>query len=108
MNQFYNHVKLDAWAIGNHEFDYAPDFLNQYIEGKNKNIIELSANLKDVDGVTTPLLRQKNSKLFTLRNGLKIGVIGLTTVQTLTSTTGFTNHIFPDYKFLNYSAIVQT
>jgi hypothetical protein len=37
-----------------------------------------------------------------LPNGIKIGVIGLSTVETLTTSGGFTGNKFPRYKFMNY------
>lgn len=37
---------------------------------------------------------------------VKIGVIGLSTLETPTATSGFIDHIFPDYKFLPYTDIV--
>ena len=37
---------------------------------------------------------------------VKIGVIGLSTLETPTSTSGFIDNLFPEYKFLPYTDIV--
>lgn len=49
---------------------------------------------------------QKSSQIYQLASGIKIGVIGLSTLETLTTTAGFSSHKFPDYKFLHYKDIV--
>ena len=49
--------------------------------------------------------RQKSTELLDLGE-VKIGVIGLTTLETPTSSKGFTNHLFPDYQFLPYKEVV--
>lgn len=44
MNDFYDAIGLEAQAIGNHEFDFGPDFLNPYYESKEGAV--LAANLR--------------------------------------------------------------
>lgn len=106
MNEFFNTGGLDASAVGNHEFDYGPSFLNSYL----KNGVEpsLSANLYSQIGepVTRFLPNSKRSHIIQLGDGVKIGVIGLTTVDTPQTSSGFTNHLFPDYQFKDYTNIV--
>ena len=45
--------------------------------------------------------------MFTLKNNIKIGVIGLATVETPFTTAGFSKDLFPPYEFLSYSSIVE-
>lgn len=42
-----------------------------------------------------------------MNNNFKIGVIGLITVDTPSTSSGFTQHMFPDYKFKDYADIVN-
>ena len=80
---FIDLVFYDALAIGNHEFDFGPDVLADFIEGiKRRKITFLSANL-DLSG--EPRLqaladggRIASSKVFNLK-GRKVGVVGATT-----------------------------
>ena len=44
MNDFYDAIGLQGQAIGNHEFDFGPDFLNPYYETKESPV--LAANLR--------------------------------------------------------------
>ena len=48
MNDFYDAIGLQAQAIGNHEFDFGPDFLNPYYEEKEGKV--LAANLRSEKG----------------------------------------------------------
>jgi 5'-nucleotidase len=77
-------IGYDAMAIGNHEFDFGPDTLADYITGIDASIPFVSANL-DLDGepalaalaaagriVPSVVIREK---------GERIGVVGATTPQ---------------------------
>ena len=44
--------------------------------------------------------------MYSFNNGVKIGVIGLSTIYTPTTTNAFKNKLFPDYKFLQYKDLV--
>lgn len=44
--------------------------------------------------------------MYSFASGIKIGVIGLATLETPNSTAGFSSHKFPNYKFLQYKDIV--
>lgn len=50
MNDFYNTIGVDGSAIGNHEFDFGPDFLNSYWNGRDQNSINLGANIRSEKG----------------------------------------------------------
>jgi 2',3'-cyclic-nucleotide 2'-phosphodiesterase (5'-nucleotidase family) len=93
-------VGLNGSSIGNHEFDLGPEFLEQFLKGRNST--NLDANLESDKGERNFLPHHQGSQLFTLPNGMKIGVVGLSTLETPTSTSGFTNGKFPPYRFLPY------
>ena len=74
-------MNYDAIAVGNHEFDFGLPNLMQIIETENDNF--LSANVrykKDQKRVFTA------SKVKILTNGLKVGIIGLSSLKTPTTT----------------------
>jgi 2',3'-cyclic-nucleotide 2'-phosphodiesterase (5'-nucleotidase family) len=52
------------------------------------------------------LANQKLSHLYTFKSGIKIGVIGLSTIYSAHTSTGFTSGKFPAYKFLEYKDII--
>jgi 5'-nucleotidase/UDP-sugar diphosphatase len=78
----FNRFGYDAATIGNHEFDFGPDRLADFIEGTDPSVPFLSAN---VDVSREPRLQaladQGRIRPSTIvkRRGEKIGVIGLTT-----------------------------
>ena len=48
MNDFYDAIGLQGQAIGNHEFDFGPDFLDPYYDSKQSHV--LGANLRSERG----------------------------------------------------------
>lgn len=104
MNDFYDAIGLQGQAIGNHEFDFGPQILLPYYSSKES--VVLAANLRSQRGESQFLPRQKLSKLYSFSSGIKIGVIGLSTIFTPITTNAFKNKLFPDYKFLQYKDIV--
>jgi hypothetical protein len=44
--------------------------------------------------------------MYEFKSGIRIGVIGLSTIFTPDTTNAFKDKKFPEYKFLNYTAIV--
>lgn len=50
--------------------------------------------------------RQKASQIYEVQSGVRIGVIGLSTIATPETTNGFSGKLFPLYKFLGYKDIV--
>ena len=105
MNDFYNIIGVDASAIGNHEFDFGPSFLLPYMAGKDSSA-NLAANLRSEKGEENFLPLQKGEQLFSLKSGIKIGVIGLSTLETPSTTSAFNDGSFPAYQFLQYAPIV--
>ena len=104
MNDFFNLMEVNGSAIGNHEFDFGPSFLLPFMSAKNSP--NLAANLRSEKGESDFLPKQKSSTIFSFKNGIKLGVIGLSTVETPTTTAGFSSGKFPPYKFLEYRDIV--
>ena len=77
----FNQLGLAAAALGNHEFDWGQDTLRARMRQARYAI--LGANVRDTLGRPVPWIR---SDTLIVRGGLKIGVIGLSTRQTATST----------------------
>lgn len=76
----YNALGIDASTFGNHEWDYGQPATHAIL--KAKKFIELSANVTlDTPAGPVPFPGTQPSRIFT-RNGIKIGVVGATTVST--------------------------
>ena len=76
---FLNAVGYHAMTMGNHEFDWGVDNLKR-LAGEAKFPF-LAANI--VDHLSQELVFEAN-KIFEMPNGMKVGVFGLTTPETLT------------------------
>ena len=108
MNDYFNEMRVDGSAVGNHEFDFGQGFLFPYWLGRNDGSWNLAANLKSEIGEQEFLPHQKNAWLYTLESGIKLGVIGLTTAETPKTTSGFRDGSFPAYQFEAYApAIIE-
>lgn len=72
-----NALEFTAMSLGNHEFDWGLEALKN--RSKEAYFPFLAANIVDVKGAYLP-----NIKPYTIvkRNGVKVGIIGLTTPQT--------------------------
>lgn len=84
---FYDSIALkrigyDAVAIGNHEFDFGPDVLADFIAGFDRSVPFVSANL---DVSAEPRLkrlareRQITSSTVVWKDGIAFGIVGATT-----------------------------
>ena len=89
MNDYFRSSQVDSSAVGNHEFDFGPDFLLPYWLNRQDGSWNLAANLKSQTGEDKFLPKQKNTWIFTLNSGIKIGVIGLATTETTATTAAF-------------------
>ncbi|MFW6105101.1 MAG: bifunctional metallophosphatase/5'-nucleotidase, partial [Chloroflexota bacterium] len=73
----------DAVAIGNHEYDYGPDVLAQYLlkagypEAHQKTLILASNTEAPPDHPLAAQNLYRNTRVFELKNGLKVGVFSL-------------------------------
>ena len=53
MNDFFNIMKLNGSAVGNHEFDFGPEFLFPYLQRRSTK--NFAANLRSEKGDENPL-----------------------------------------------------
>lgn len=77
-------IGYDAFAIGNHEFDFGPDFLARFIEDFDGTTKFLSANLDFTGEQRLQDLVEDNiiaPSTIIYRDNERIGVIGLTTPE---------------------------
>jgi len=76
-------MRYDAVTIGNHEYDYGPDVLAQYLlqagypEAHQKTLVLASNTEAPSDHPLAVLNLYRNSGIFELENGLKVGVFGI-------------------------------
>ncbi|MBA3673035.1 MAG: 5'-nucleotidase C-terminal domain-containing protein, partial [Gemmatimonadaceae bacterium] len=98
--QLFNQIGLAAGALGNHEFDWGQDTLRARMRDARYRI--LGANVRYADGRDVPWIRDDT---LVTRGALKIGVIGIATVST-PSTTRASN--VADLRFLEPAPIVDS
>ncbi|MBN2515431.1 MAG: bifunctional metallophosphatase/5'-nucleotidase [Deltaproteobacteria bacterium] len=79
--EIMNYLTFDAMVIGNHEFDWKQDALMTMIRSADFPV--LSANIMDTKGHYIPAVQPY---IILERKGLKIAIIGITTVETVTTT----------------------
>ncbi|MFC1784316.1 bifunctional metallophosphatase/5'-nucleotidase [Candidatus Neomarinimicrobiota bacterium] len=95
-----NAMEYDASAIGNHEFDFTVDGLEERI--MQANFPYLSANIREkasgnIPGFATPYIILDIDDVM-------VGIIGLTTITTPWST--FPDHV-ADYDFIDYFSALE-
>ena len=73
MAKVYNQAGYDALVLGNHDFNFGYDRLSEYSQALEG--VCLCANARDLGGKA----RIAKSHIFTLENGLRIGVTGIVT-----------------------------
>ena len=101
MMDFFNELDVQKSVIGNHEFDYGYNFLNKYMNSSEFEwVIDNVRNKTSGKYITFP--HQEKSAMFEIE-GIKIGIIGLTTVETPTST----NIELTDLEFDDYVKIIN-
>lgn len=77
------HIGYNAFTIGNHEFDYGPDILSDYLarvgygENASDGMALIASNLDIPSSHPLNKTAIQPNKIFTLSNGLKIGVFGI-------------------------------
>jgi len=81
MIDLFNYLKYDAWIIGNHEFDWGVDTLQARMRQATFGIF--GANVRDTAGRDVKWI--PNDTIVT-RGRTKIGIIGVSTVNTPTTT----------------------
>jgi 5'-nucleotidase len=100
ITDFFNEMKVNASAIGNHEWDYGQSFLYNRLSSASweylaANIVKNSTNKPEF------LPQTKVAKLVTVGK-VKLGIIGLSTIETPFTTGGD----LTDIKFLAYRDII--
>jgi 2',3'-cyclic-nucleotide 2'-phosphodiesterase (5'-nucleotidase family) len=86
MTDFLNIITVNATAIGNHEFDYRKDYLYNRLE--EATFLYLAANvLNETTGKALPLPNTQLIKVYRMGE-IKVGVIGLATIETPFTTSG--------------------
>lgn len=76
-----NRLRIDAGALGNHEFDFGQDTLRMRLADLAHPV--MGANVRGLDGARPRWLR---ADTILVRNGLRIGVVGAAGTHTATST----------------------
>ena len=99
MTEFYNKMKLNGATIGNHEWDYGQEYL--FNRSEHSKFPYIVANVKK-DGISPFMKNQVSYQIFQVGK-IKLGVIGLTTLETLTTTSGDLEGI----TFQNYQNVVR-
>ena len=79
--RLFNQLGYVAAALGNHEFDWGPDTLRARMRDARYAI--LGANVRYADGRDVPWIRDDT---LIVRQGLRVGVIGLASVLTARTT----------------------
>ena len=101
MMDFFNELEVDNSVIGNHEFDYGIKFLKDYMNSSKFDwIIDNIKNTTTGKYITFP--NQKKSTIINIE-GIKLGIIGLVTVETPSST----NTNINDLQFEEYLKIIK-
>ncbi len=98
--EIFNQMGLAASALGNHEFDWSQDTLRARMRDAHYAI--LGANVRYADGRDVPWIRDDT---LIVRGALKVGVIGLSTV--LTPSTTLASNV-ADLRFLPPAPIVDS
>lgn len=65
-----------------------------------KDAPNIAANLRSERDERDFLPKQASSQIYAFASGVKIGVIGLATTETPSTTAAFAKGLFPKYKFL--------
>jgi 5'-nucleotidase len=95
---FLNAMKVDALALGNHEFDKGPQLLKSL-----SGLVRFPVLASNLDTTAEPLLAGVGLKPYTIRTvgGSRVAIIGLTNPET-----PFISSPGPNLKFLDPAAVV--
>ena len=101
ITDFYNIMNLTDATFGNHEWDFGREFIEKTMNESNFNYI--IGNLQEISTRKKEFLpKQLRTKIINVGK-IKVGIIGLTTVQTpITSAANLT-----DIDFLDYSRVIE-
>jgi 2',3'-cyclic-nucleotide 2'-phosphodiesterase (5'-nucleotidase family) len=97
MTDYFNHMNLDLSSIGNHDFDFGKKFLEEKLS--ESKFTYLAANIFNHPDNQTEFLPNTKTSIIIQAGEVKIGVIGLSTIETVYKTNGdISNMKFEDYK----------
>lgn len=91
MVELFNRLKLDASCLGNHEFDYGPKNLSERLAEARYPIVATNIQTR-----LSPIGRLMRDRVMLDVDGIKVGLVGATTVNTPASS--FPEHI-RDFQF---------
>src|ERR1043165_1000480 len=77
MVRIVNHLKYDAWTLGNHEFDWGSDVLAAFLA--KAEVPVLAGNLKPVTEDARKKFAMVRPFIMKEVDGVKVGVVGLDT-----------------------------
>ncbi len=100
ITDFFNAIKLNGSAIGNHEWDYGQPYLYKRLESAEWTY--LAANIVNNKTNATDFLPNTKTARLLKVGKVKLGVIGLTTIETPFTTSGD----LTDIKFMQYREII--
>ena len=93
MVELFNRLKLDAACLGNHEFDYGPATLSARLGEAKYPILTTNIHTR-----LSPLEREMHDRVMLEADGIKVGIVGATTVNTPASS--FPEHV-RDFQFVD-------
>ncbi len=102
-----NQMKFDAMEVGNHEFDWGSDVLDQNLKAAQFPFLAANMRLKagDTDANSAKFLADSKPYVILEKDGIKIGVIGVITPET-------SNIVMPSiinhFEFLDPAAVVNS
>lgn len=95
ITDFFNAKHLDGTAIGNHEFDFGQEFLHERLN--NSTFPYLATNIENDEHKKAFMNNTETSQVYKVGK-IKVGVIGLSTLLTVKTTSGDLSNInFLDY-----------
>ena len=101
ITDFYNIMNLTAATLGNHEWDFGREFLEKRMEESNFNYIV--GNIQEISSKKKEFLPKQLRKKVIQVGKIKVGIIGLITLQTpITSAQDLS-----DIDFLDYERVIE-
>src|SRR5437588_4555833 len=83
MIDLFNHLKYDAWIVGNHEFDWGVETFANAVARSNMPVLAANMSIEDK---TVGDLRDANNPFTKIRpylikelGGIKVAIVGVTT-----------------------------
>lgn len=102
MTKFFKTADVFATTLGNHEFDFGQDYLKEKLNNLKDKFVCANVYKK---GTENPLDNTVVTNIYTFPNtDIKIGIIGMTTIQTKEASSGDMSYI--DIS-ANYKAIIE-